>query len=138
VDLLRAHRAPGARLFKKMDSILRGQPAAEIGALLGALRQAGQPTMAVVAPAFPATGRTTVSGRMWLQGAPLEASPLWAGEHSYRNADLRAVLASAGVSTRLLDLGAVRSDAEAPFVPPWRTEWKRLFATRRNPVIWRR
>jgi hypothetical protein len=45
-----------------MDSILRGQPAAEIGALLGALRQAGQPTMAVVAPAFPATGRTTVSG----------------------------------------------------------------------------
>jgi uncharacterized protein YgbK (DUF1537 family) len=112
VDLLRAQRTPGARLFKKIDSTLRGQPAAEIASLLGALRQAGQPTMAVVAPAFPATGRTTVSGHVWLQGAPLEASPLWAGDHSYRNADLRAVLASAGVSTRLLDLGAVRSDAE--------------------------
>jgi uncharacterized protein YgbK (DUF1537 family) len=51
-ELLRTHQIPGARLFKKMDSTLRGQPAAEIAALLAALRQAGHRAMAVVAPPF--------------------------------------------------------------------------------------
>ncbi|WP_426957054.1 four-carbon acid sugar kinase family protein [Muricoccus radiodurans] len=109
--LLRAHHVSGTGLVKKLDSTLRGQPAAEIAALLAVLRAAGRPALAVVAPAFPATGRTTLDGRVRLNGAPLEQSPLWALDHTYADADLRTVLRSAGLSTRLLRLDELRRHA---------------------------
>jgi D-threonate/D-erythronate kinase len=56
---------PGARLvFKKIDSTLRGNIAAETEA---ALRATGA-TLAVCAPAFPGTGRTTVDGAQYAHG----------------------------------------------------------------------
>ncbi|MBY0336473.1 MAG: four-carbon acid sugar kinase family protein [Acetobacteraceae bacterium] len=109
--LLRAHGRPSTALFKKMDSTLRGQPAAEIAAMLSALRTGGQPALAVVAPAFPATGRTTEGGRVRLAGAPLEESALWERDHSYPSADVPAVLASAGIAARLVGLVTLRNDA---------------------------
>lgn len=55
-------------LFKTIDSTLRGHLGAETcGALEGSGRQ-----QALVAPAFPAAGRTTQHRRQWLHGAPLE------------------------------------------------------------------
>src|SRR2546425_4172909 len=61
-----AHWRPGMRLYKKIDSTLRGQPAAELAAQLSAWGvRCRQPTpLAIVAPAFPATGRGTLGGRM--------------------------------------------------------------------------
>lgn len=112
VSLLNAHRRAGTRLFKKMDSTLRGQPAAEIAAVLDALRQREHRPMAVVAPAFPPTGRTTLGGRIHLHGTPLEDSPLWGSEHAYPDADLRAVMRCAGLSAHLLGLDTIRGDAE--------------------------
>lgn len=57
-------------VYKKIDSALRGHPAAEIDAVMTALgvRQV------LVAPALPHEGRTTVGGRQFLDGVPLEQS----------------------------------------------------------------
>ncbi|MDJ0388900.1 four-carbon acid sugar kinase family protein [Roseomonas sp. E05] len=113
VALLRARHRPGQGLIKKIDSTLRGQPAAELAATCRALRAAGQPALAIVAPAFPATGRTTEGGRIHLNGTPLEATPLWARDHSYASAHLPTVLAEAGLATRLLPLEALRAGEPA-------------------------
>ena len=107
--LLQAHRREGAALFKKIDSTLRGQPAAELAATVQHLRAEGRGALAIVAPAFPATGRTTVNGRIQVDGQSLEQSPLWARDHGYPDADLQAVLCSAGLRVRLAGLDAVRA-----------------------------
>ena len=59
----------GARVAKKIDSTLRGHIAAEIRAITDVLG----PVLVVVAPAFPATGRTTVGGVVHVDGSPLRA-----------------------------------------------------------------
>jgi uncharacterized protein YgbK (DUF1537 family) len=109
VALLQAHHRPGAGLIKKIDSTLRGQPAAELAATHQALRAAGMPMLAILAPAFPATGRTTSDGRVRIDGAALEATPLWARDHTYASADLTEILAQAGLATRLLPLATLRA-----------------------------
>jgi uncharacterized protein YgbK (DUF1537 family) len=108
-SLLHAHHREGAALFKKIDSTLRGQPAAELAATVHELRARGRGALAIVAPAFPGTGRTTVDGRIRIGGQPLEQSPLWARDHSYPSADLVAVLRLAGLRVRLAGLDAVRA-----------------------------
>lgn len=61
--------SPGV-LFKTVDSTLRGNIAAEIdGAVAGSGRR-----RAIVAPAFPAAGRATVSGRQLVGGVPVDRS----------------------------------------------------------------
>jgi uncharacterized protein YgbK (DUF1537 family) len=72
--------------------------------------------MAIVAPAFPATGRVTEGGRVMLEGVPLEQTPLWARDHSYASAHLPTVLAEAGLRTRLLPLAALRDGDPAPLL----------------------
>ena len=111
--LLRTHHAAGTGLIKKIDSTLRGQPAAELAATIHALREAGRPGLAIVAPAFPATGRTTEGGRVHMNGQPLETTPLWARDHSYDSAHLQTVLQSVGLSARTLPLGLVREGESA-------------------------
>ena len=56
-----------AILFKKIDSTLRGNVAAETVAALGA----GRCRQAVVTPALPAQGRTVSGGRVFIHGVPL-------------------------------------------------------------------
>jgi 4-hydroxythreonine-4-phosphate dehydrogenase len=105
---------PGMRLYKKIDSTLRGQPATELAAQLSALRAcADQPApLAIVAPAFPATGRVTRGGRILLDDVPLEQTPLWAREHGYPNACLPDVLARAGLAAETIELAAVQLGRE--------------------------
>ncbi|CCD88539.1 conserved protein of unknown function [Bradyrhizobium sp. ORS 285] len=98
---------PRRRLFKKIDSTLRGQPAAETAATMAHLAQSG-PAFGVFAPAFPATGRTTVSGRILVQGRPLEQAEVWQRDHTYPTADLAEVLGTAGVRSEKLALSTVR------------------------------
>ncbi len=107
--LLHAHHREGTALFKKIDSTLRGQPAAELAATVRHLRAQGRGALAIVAPAFPATGRTTVEGRVRMGGQPLEHSALWARDHSYPSADLMAVLRLAGLRVRGAGLDVVRA-----------------------------
>lgn len=112
---LAAHWRPGTRVYKKIDSTLRGQPAAELAALLGALSAASgyPPPLAIVAPAFPATGRVTLGGRVIVNGVALEETPLWARDHTYASAFLTDVLASAGVVAATIELHDVRAGVDA-------------------------
>src|SRR3954468_25027972 len=60
---------PGDILFKKIDSTLRGNVAAEIAALLHARRsihRTNTKLSVLMAPALPAQGRTTVGGRLFV------------------------------------------------------------------------
>lgn len=109
------HWAPGIRLYKKIDSTLRGQPAAELAAQLAAMgaTTGRRAPLAVVAPAFPAAGRVTLGGRVVVNEQPLEQTPLWARDHTYDSADLPQVLKSAGLSAAVIALDVVRQGAEA-------------------------
>ncbi len=71
-----------SELFKKIDSVFRGNTLVEIAAILCAFPQ----RLAVIAPAFPALGRTCADGMLHLSDA--------AGRHSI---PLRGLFDSAGV-----------------------------------------
>ena len=61
-------RAAGIeRVYKKMDSVLRGHPGPELAAVLDVFRG-----RALVAPAFPAQGRVTHDGVQHAHGVPVE------------------------------------------------------------------
>jgi uncharacterized protein YgbK (DUF1537 family) len=115
-DVLERLSEPGRRLFKKIDSTLRGQPAAEIAAALAHLKSRSGSAFGVFAPAFPATGRTTVDGRVLVDGRALEEAEVWRRDHIYPNADLVDVLATAGIRSVKVRLATVRgSDLRAAF-----------------------
>lgn len=99
-------RRPGQRLYKKIDSTLRGNWAAEVAALQP---QAG---LAIIAPAFPATGRTTLHGQVLVNGQPLETTDTWKLEHADRSADIASMLDAAGLSAARLDLETLRGNPE--------------------------
>lgn len=58
-------------VYKKIDSVLRGPVEAEIAAVV----EAGGFQRAVVCPALPEQGRTVRSGRLLVDGEPLEEQP---------------------------------------------------------------
>ena len=55
-------------IYKKIDSTLRGNIAVEVKAILEYLEY----DAAIIAPAFPSEGRTTIGGYQLLNGVPLE------------------------------------------------------------------
>ncbi len=63
----RLHDAGVPGVYKKIDSVLRGHPGPELAAVLDVY--GGR---ALVAPAFPAQGRTTQGGTQLLHGRPVE------------------------------------------------------------------
>ena len=70
--LLFKNRDQFQALYKKIDSTLRGNLGTEIDAIMDACGL----ELAIVAPAFPRNGRTTVGGCHFLGGAPLEATEI--------------------------------------------------------------
>lgn len=60
------------RIYKSIDSTLRGNLGAEINAVMDAM----DIPAAIVAPAFPLYGRTTIGGIHYLNGMPLAESSL--------------------------------------------------------------
>jgi uncharacterized protein YgbK (DUF1537 family) len=55
------------QFYKSVDSTLRGNLGAEIEAVMDVI----QPDCAIIAPAFPKYGRTTIDGVQYLRGRPL-------------------------------------------------------------------
>ncbi|MFC8181520.1 4-hydroxythreonine-4-phosphate dehydrogenase PdxA [Rhodococcus sp. NPDC057297] len=78
---------PGARVVKKIDSLLRGNIEAEVGAL------AADGSAVVVVAAFPAIGRTVVDGVVHVQDVPLHRTALW---HAERDSPPTSVAAALG------------------------------------------
>ncbi|MDC7788845.1 four-carbon acid sugar kinase family protein [Rhodoplanes sp. TEM] len=109
--VLAARGRPGQIVYKKIDSTLRGQPAAETAALLKDLRRQGRRAIALVAPAFPAMGRTTEAGRVLVAGRRLEETPIWARDHGYESGYLPDVLKSAGLESGVVPLDQLRRGA---------------------------
>ncbi|WP_137992905.1 four-carbon acid sugar kinase family protein [Streptomyces vilmorinianum] len=88
-----ARRFAGADLLvKTVDSTLRGHLAAEIRAAhAGSRRQA-----VVVAPAFPAEGRTTIRGVQYVEGVPVHETDFARDPaHPVRSSDLARLLPEA-------------------------------------------
>jgi uncharacterized protein YgbK (DUF1537 family) len=90
-----ADRALGQhrRIFKKIDSLLRGNVGTEVAATLARLTQGRAKGLAVVAPAFPGTGRTTLGGIVHVNGVP----------HTKGNfdGDVAAALAAGGLTAEV-------------------------------------
>ncbi|MCC7021837.1 MAG: four-carbon acid sugar kinase family protein [Thermomicrobiales bacterium] len=89
-------------IYKKIDSALRGHPRDELFATMDA---AGI-TRALVAPALPAEGRTTVRGRQHIGGVPLEQSSF--GRPGGLSDLLQIFANDRGWPVQLLDLETIR------------------------------
>ena len=88
VDRLASTLAGGGIAYKKVDSLLRGHPAAELAACF----RRGAWRCCVLAPAFPYQGRITRGGRQFARGPDGGWSPV--------GGDLAAELAAEGVPVR--------------------------------------
>ena len=104
-------------VFKKIDSTLRGQPGHELAALMDVLavdRGAAADAnwdLAIVAPAFPAQGRTVMGGRVFVDRTPLDQT-VFALEGA--SADIVALLRASGSRpVTLVALETVRRGAGA-------------------------
>ena len=111
--LLEALGRPGQVWFKKFDSTLRGNIGAELAAILAAQRAIAPRSFALVAPAFPATGRHTRGGQQYLHGVPVEATEVWRREGIPGRAHMPTLLEAGGLKTTALPLDLVRSGAAA-------------------------
>jgi D-threonate/D-erythronate kinase len=106
----------GHVLYKKIDSTLRGNVSSELAALLHARRSthpANAKLSMLMAPSLPAQGRTTVDGRIFVHGVPLEKTDLWQTESCAPPSDISQLLADASLSCGLVDMQIVRSGSTA-------------------------
>jgi uncharacterized protein YgbK (DUF1537 family) len=100
----------GQYLFKKIDSTLRGHAAAELAAILHARRAAtSTQTIIVLAPAFPAHGRTTLHGHQMLYGRHLHETEFGQREQMAGRCDLVAMMHAAGLTAAVIPLDRIRS-----------------------------
>ncbi len=105
-------------LYKKLDSTLRGHLAAELAACLQLFQEMSKGSVyegagfAVVAPAFPALGRTTLTGRQFVNGVPLQETEIWKREGLEGGANLVQMLRERGMTVELVGLEVVRSGPE--------------------------
>lgn len=100
-------------VFKKLDSTLRGHVGAELATVLRVRRDARPESVAILAPAFPALGRTTVGGYQRLHGRPLEETEPWRRDGRSGRAYLPSIVAASGLRCALLPLDYVRGDGSA-------------------------
>ncbi|MGI3450958.1 D-threonate kinase [Citrobacter arsenatis] len=99
---LACHADPRALWVKKMDSTLRGNPGAEVDALM----QVTGKKLAIVAPAFPQAGRTTEQGLCLINGVPVSQTEFASDPKTpVVSADICAVLqAQTAIKCRAMSL----------------------------------
>ncbi len=96
-------------LYLKMDSTLRGHWARETAcALRAAAAIRGQQPLAILAPAFPAAGRTMVGGLGLLNGVALKETETWRHAGLTRPTKPAAWLATEGLRVTLAGIDEVR------------------------------
>ncbi len=96
--------SPADTVYKKVDSTLRGNVVTEVDAAVAATGA----DVAVVAPAFPATGRTTEAGTHLVDGDPLAAADYGVGE-----SDLPAFFSRSRSAVEHLPLATVQRGGTA-------------------------
>ncbi|MFC7403839.1 four-carbon acid sugar kinase family protein [Georgenia alba] len=93
----------GARVAKKIDSLLRGNLEAELAPFLR------HGTTVVLCPALPGLGRTVVNGELLLDGVALHETPAWSAERRRAPRSVREALGA--LPSRGAPLTDVRSGA---------------------------
>jgi 4-hydroxythreonine-4-phosphate dehydrogenase len=96
-------------IYKKLDSTLRGNLGAELAAFLEVRRtfaHSDERVVAVLAPAFPGAGRTTVNGRQLIHGKTLEESGI------AQDREIAELLRQANLKPALLGLELIRGDSD--------------------------
>jgi D-threonate/D-erythronate kinase len=115
--LIRAYAGDSeALIFKKIDSTLRGNIGEELAAALHALRSSRADNArcaAVMAPAFPAIGRTTRDGTQFVHGQPLHDLDIWRVQGMKGHAYIPDMLKHAGLKCEVLCINAIRSGPAA-------------------------
>lgn len=115
--LIRAYASDSETLiFKKIDSTLRGNVGEELAAALHALRSSGADRgrcVAVMAPAFPAIGRTTKNGTQFVHGQPLHDLDIWRVQGNTEHAHIPKMLQRAALKCEVLDIEVIRSGQAA-------------------------
>ncbi|MCC6791961.1 MAG: four-carbon acid sugar kinase family protein [Thermomicrobiales bacterium] len=103
---------PPGLIYKKLDSALRGHLRAELLTAMAALGH----RRAIVCPALPVEGRTTVGGRQYVHGVPLERSSFGGPGVT---SDLVEIFAGTGGPPPVATIGldALRSPAQPDRVP---------------------
>jgi 4-hydroxythreonine-4-phosphate dehydrogenase len=96
--------AAGARVVKKVDSLLRGNILSEVRALASLLG-----ATPVVATALPSAGRTVIDGQPLVQGRPLADTTLWDAEEGDAPVTVADLLA--GLDPVTVPLSVVRDAA---------------------------
>jgi D-threonate/D-erythronate kinase len=96
-------------VFKKLDSTLRGNIGSELAAVLKIRRNTVHRAVVILAPAFPAHGRTTVGGRQFLHGKRLEQSEISQREGTDGSSFIPEILCNSGLRSAVLSLELVRS-----------------------------
>lgn len=91
-------------LYKKIDSTLRGNVASEIAAL-----QASR-GLAIVAPAYPAMGRTTRDSVQLLNGVSVALSDVWRNENLMGTGNLLESLSAEGLRCAAISLETLRDE----------------------------
>ena len=107
----RLSRSQPGLIYKKIDSTLRGNLGAELAACMDAFP--GRPV--ILAASFPAAGRTTHLGRLYLHGTPLEETEV-GHDPTHPIADSyvpRLLVAQTDRCVKLLTLEHVRAGGEA-------------------------
>ncbi|MEU7747635.1 4-hydroxythreonine-4-phosphate dehydrogenase PdxA [Nonomuraea sp. NPDC049158] len=97
-----AAASAGRLIFKKIDSLLRGNVAAEVAAL------AAPGAAVVLTPALPGLDRVVRDGVLYVAGVALHQVNAWAVDGVPAPASVEAALAP--LPARVLDLATVRSD----------------------------
>lgn len=94
-------------LYKKIDSTLRGPFVAELEATRSI---SGTP---ILAPAFPAMGRTMVDGQVLVEGVPLADTEVWKNEGRTGPSTLPAMLRQGGFVPVVIPLEQIRGDLDS-------------------------
>ncbi|GAC1409085.1 MAG: four-carbon acid sugar kinase family protein [Burkholderiaceae bacterium] len=100
--ILQRHLTPGQPLYKKIDSTLRGNVAAELAPFIAL---AGT---ALVAPAFPQAGRTTRGGYQFVHGVRLDNTTIWRNAIRKQSTHIPTMLAAGGIVSTALSLETIR------------------------------
>ena len=108
--MLKAHAGADTLIYKKIDSTLRGHFAAELASSLALHLRGGAHKVAIVAPAFPAAGRTTRGGQQYLHGEKVEDTAVWRNENLPGRASLPELLMAANLRVAQIGLDAVRGE----------------------------
>lgn len=101
-SLEKIHPRPDLLFYRKIDSTLRGNVAVE----LAATRTAAGKRFILFAPAFPANRRTTVGGKILVDGEPVEQTQFWNAK--VPRPDFATQMANVGLTMESLPLEKVR------------------------------